>query len=236
VAHEDALGLFDWSAAREAARVVRYDARGHGETPALQYDHWAFRWPAAVDDMLRAAGSGPFVAGGIGMGCATALYAALRAPRRVQGLVLAAPPKAWEARSGEAERYESEARTVEVAGVRAWAEAAWADGQPPILARELPETRSLAVRQVLSMEEKVVPGLLRGAAASDLPSREQVRSIVMPALVLGWTDDPNRPQATADALAELLVLSEIHIARDLPAIREWPALVRDFLAGLCQWE
>src|SRR5215210_1379456 len=84
-AHEDDLGLFDWSALAGAGTVVRYDARGHGGTEAMQYYERPYRWPAMVDDMLRAGGpSQPFVAGGASMGCAVALWTALRAPRRVQ--------------------------------------------------------------------------------------------------------------------------------------------------------
>jgi len=86
------------------------------------------------------------------------------------------------------------------------------------------------------MEEKAVPAILRGAAASDLPSRDEVRSIVVPTLILGWADDPAHPAPMAESLAELLVLSELHVADDLAGIRAWPELVRDFLAGICCWE
>jgi pimeloyl-ACP methyl ester carboxylesterase len=235
MAHDDAVGVFDWSSLHDAARVVRYDARGHGGTPALQFDDWAFRWSSQVDDMLRAAGSGPFVAGGTGMGCATALYAALRAPRRVQGLVLAAPPVAWEARAAEARRYEAAAALVETRGLGAWVESSSASLLPPLL-DELPGARDVTIRHLLAMEEKAVSALLRGAAASDLPGRDEIRSIVMPALILAWPDDPGHPLATAQSLAELLVLSEIHVARDLSEVRAWPRRVGEFLSGLCQWE
>lgn len=236
MAHEDALGLFDWSPVCTVANVVRYDARGHGETPALQFDDWAFRWPAGVDDMLRAARSGPFVAGGAGMGCATALYTALRAPRRAQALVLAIPPVAWEARAEEARRYEQAARMADTLGVAAWADSLRREEQPPILAEAVPDAPQLLRQSFLAMEEKVVPALLRGAAASDLPPRDEIRSIVMPALILAWPGDPGHPVATAEALADLLVLSELHVADDLAGVRTWPGLVRDFLNGLCLWE
>ncbi|MDQ4133845.1 MAG: alpha/beta hydrolase [Actinomycetota bacterium] len=224
VAHEDAQGLFDWAPVYQVAKVVRYDARGHGETPAIQFDDRAYRWPAGVDDMLRAVESGPFVAGGAGMGCATALYTALRAPRRAHGLVLMTPPVAWEARAEEARRYEAAARMVEEHGVAAWLESLGDEVAPSW--RE----------SVLAMEEKVLPGLLRGAAVSDLPTREEVRSIVMPALVLARTGDPGHPVAVAEELADLLVLSELHVADKADSVRAWPGLVRDFLNGMCLWE
>jgi len=235
VAHEDEVGLLDWSVTAGVARVVRYDARGHGTADA-QYVERAFRWSALVDDMLWAAPTGPFVAGGTGMGSVTALFAALRAPRRVQALVLALPPPAWEARRGEREAHQAAARTVERRGLPAYVRALRSQPQPRILAQELPHAQELALRQVRMMDEKAVPAILRGAASSDLPTRDEVRSIVVPTLILAWDGDPGHPLATAEQLAELMVMSELHVAADLTGARRWPILVRDFLADLCLWE
>ena len=236
-AHEDELGLFDWSALAAGATVVRYDARGHGETEAMQYYERPYRWPAMVDDMLRAGGaSGPFVAGGVAMGCAVALWTALRAPRRVQALVLALPPPAWEGRAPDAAAYEETARIVEERGLPAWADVVRDRPQPRILAEELPDAQEIGIRHLLAMDEKVVPPVLRGAALSDLPSREELRTIVVPTLILAWADDPGHPLATAEALAEHLVLSEMEVAHDLAAVRAWPERIRVFLAELCHWE
>jgi 3-oxoadipate enol-lactonase len=235
-AHEDELGLFDWSLPREVARVVRYDARGHGETEAMQYYDRAFRWPCMVDDMLRAGGTEPFVAGGADMGCAVALWTALRAPKRVQALVLVAPPRAWEERGPDAEQCEAAARVVERHGLPAWAEDLRRRPQPRIFAEELPQARDVTLRHLLTMDKKAVPAILRGAASSDLPSREEVRSLVVPTLILAWADDPGHPVSVAESLADLLVLSELHVATDLAQIRDWSGEVRDFLAGLCRWE
>jgi 3-oxoadipate enol-lactonase len=235
-AHEDELGLFDWSPVEEVARVVRYDARGHGQSEAMQFYDRAYRWPCMVDDMLRAGGSGPFVAGGAAMGAAVALWTALRAPKRVQAMVLMAPPPAWEARVPDAEQCEKAARMVEARGLPAWADDVRRRPQPRIFADELPRAGDVTARHLLTMEEKAVPAILRGAAASDLPTRDEVRSIVVPTLILGWADDPGHPLSMAESLADLLVLSELHVAADLAAIRAWPQLVRDFLAGICCWD
>jgi pimeloyl-ACP methyl ester carboxylesterase len=235
-AHEDELGLFDWSPVEEVAGVVRYDARGHGQSEAMQFYDRAYRWPCMVDDMLRAGGSGPFVAGGAAMGAAVALWTALRAPKRVQAMVLMAPPPAWEARVPDAEQCEKAARMVEARGLPAWADDVRRRPQPRIFADELPRAGDVTARHLLTMEEKAVPAILRGAAASDLPTRDEVRSIVVPTLILGWADDPGHPLSMAESLADLLVLSELHVAADLAAIRAWPQLVRDFLAGICCWD
>jgi 3-oxoadipate enol-lactonase len=236
MAHEDDLGLFDWSCAEDVADIRRYDARGHGGCECMHFEDRAYRWSAMVDDMLRVKSQGPFVAGGASMGAATALYAACRAPRRIQGLVLVTPPRAWEDRSPLSEAYESAARMVERRGLPSYLKALQSVGQPRILAEELPEAGSIWMRHLRRMDEKVMPSILRGAAASDLPKREEIHSLVVPALILAWTGDPAHPVSTAENLAELMVMSELHVADDLAGVRRWPELVRDFLAGICQWE
>ena len=237
MAHEDDLGLFDWSRVESVARVVRYDARGHGGCECAHFEDRAYRWSALVDDMLRAPGrEGPFVAGGASMGAATALYAAVRAPRRVQGLVLVTPPSAWEARPAQAEMYEAAARLVERRGLPGYLKAMQTVGQPKILAEELPESRTILMRHLRRMDEKVMPSILRGAASSDLPSREEIHNLVVPTLILAWTGDPAHPVSTAEALAEQIVMSELHVATDLAGVRQWPELVREFLGGICLWE
>lgn len=236
MAHEDELGLIDWSTVAEAARVVRYDARGHG-TADPRYVDRAYHWSALVDDMLWAAGNdGPFVAGGIAEGAATALYTALRAPRRAQGLVLVIPPAAWELRQCWASEFASAAEEVEGGGLTSLVRTMRQRPQPQILARELPGAQEIALRHLAAMDAKAVAAILRGAAASDLPGQDEIRSLVLPTLILAWDGDPSHPVETAQALADTIVLSELHVARDLAGVRSWPGLIRDFLGGLCLWE
>jgi 3-oxoadipate enol-lactonase len=236
MAHEDELGLFDWESLHDVARVVRYDARGHG-CADCQFEDRAYRWSTLVDDMLWAAGlEGPFVAGGACMGAATALYTALRAPRRVQAAVLVTPPAAWDCRNGLVETYSSAARLVERRGLPSLLETWGRRPQPSILDRELPLARDISLRHLAAMNEKALPAILRGMAGSDLPCPDELATLVLPVLILAWDGDPCRPVATAEALADLLILSELHVARDLAEVRQWPTLVHDFLGGLHFWD
>lgn len=234
-AHEDDLGLIDWGPVQDVARVVRYDAKGHGEGRRA-YEDRAYRWSTLVDDMLFAAGpDGPFVAGGTCIGAATALYAALRARRRVQALVLVTPPAAWECRNGQPEAYTSAASLVERRGLPSLLESWRTRPQPRILDREVPHAREVNLRHLAAMDEKALPAILRGSALSDLPCREDLASLVLPALVLAWDGDHEHPVATAEALADQLLLSELHVARDLADVRLWPKLIAEFLGDLCLW-
>jgi len=107
VAQEDALAIFDWSPVCAHARLVRYDARSHGDSD-LDLDPPTCagpNWPATCSGSPLRSGLRARCSGGISMGCATSLHAAVLAPDRVIGLVLVAPPTAWETRHRQARFY-----------------------------------------------------------------------------------------------------------------------------------
>ena len=228
VAHEDELGFLPSSALTEVMPVVRYDARGHGSSIG-GYQERTYRWSAMVDDMLRAF-EGTFVAGGTGMGVATAMYAALRAPRRVAALVLVLPPAAWEGRASVTATYEADADLAEMSGTRRLVEEVRRRPLSPLLAQVRADAREVDARHLQAMDPKILAPVLRAAARSDLPRPEEVRSIIVPTLILAWEDDPAHPVATAQALADSMVQSDLRIAKDVADIEAWPARVEEFLA------
>lgn len=229
MAHEDELGLLPSSALADVMPVVRYDARGHGGSIG-GYEEKTYRWSAMVDDMLRAHDD-TFVAGGIGMGVATALYAALRAPRRVAALILVLPPAAWDERAQVTASYEADADMAEMSGTRRLAEEVRRRPLSPLLAQVRSDAREIDARHLLAMDAKLLTPLLRAAARSDLPPLEKVRSIIVPTLILAWEDDPCHPVGTAQELASSLLQSDLRIAKDVDDIRAWPTVVEEFLAG-----
>ncbi len=211
--------------------MVRYDARGHGRG-MVQYVDRAYRWSALVDDMLRMAGDGPFVAGGIGMGAATALLAAIRAPRRLEALVLVAAPASWNVRSGRAVHYEELAHAVQLRGATALAEAWPVAGLPLFLVDMFQGPAELVTRHLFAMDPRALPCILRGAALSDLPSREEVHNVIVPTLILAWDGDVGHPLGVAEELAGLMVQNEFHVAHDVDSLQKWPTLVANFLASV----
>lgn len=108
MAAEDENGPIRWPSVDLAdTRLIRWDARGHGTSPTPEASG-ACRWPALARDALAIAdrdGIGSFSIGGASMGAATALWTAVFAPERVDRLVLALPPTAWESRSRSAGIY-----------------------------------------------------------------------------------------------------------------------------------
>jgi len=229
---EDEMGgLFGWSglAADGRATVVRYDARGHGRSGATD-EAGDYRWPSLALDqwaLVDALGLERPVLGGASMGAATALHAAMARGEDVAGLVLVIPPTAWATRRAQAELYEAGAGLVEGSGVGAFVEAA-AAAPVPAPFRDLPE----APRPVPDVPEAVLPTVLRGAAASDLPEPDALRSLDVPAVVLAWSGDPGHPVATAEALAEALPRATLEVADDLRTVLGWPERVASLLGSV----
>ena len=231
IAAERDGGLFQWEGAAPDADVVRYDARGHGRSPAGSSPA-DYEWPTLAEDFLAVAdssGVSSMVAGGASMGCATVLYAALAAPERVDALVLAIPPTAGETRAAQREVYEKSAGFVAARGIDAYVEASRTlPANPPWSAAR----RDVRLRHVSAMDPDVLATILRGAAASDLPSPEAVATISCPTLVLAWEDDPGHPMSTAAALHSRIGGSQLAVATSYEEAAAWPALVSSFVASV----
>ena len=212
-------------------RHVRYDARGHGHSPKPA-DEDLYRWDRLAGDVLAvadAAGADRFCAAGASMGAATALFAAVRAPERVQALVLVIPPTAWETRAAQGSIYQTSAAVAE------------AEGLPSLvaLARELPpttflgeegKTRSLA--NLAAMDPVAYPHVMGGAAASDLPEPAKIAEIHCPTLVLAWSDDAGHPISTAERLADLLPQARLSVATSPEEVAGWAGQMAEFLRSL----
>ena len=229
---DDLGGLFGCAGLSDEGRatVVRYDARGHGESGATP-DADDYRWPSLALDqwaLVDALGLEHPVLGGASMGAATALHAAMVRGEDVAGLVLVIPPTAWATRRAQAELYEAGAALVEASGAAAFVDEAAAAAPVPTPFRDQPE----APRPGPDVAEDGLPTVLRGAAASDLPELDALRSLDVPAVVLAWAGDAGHPVATAEALAEALPRATLQVADDLATVLAWPERVGELLASI----
>ena len=228
---EDQQGLFDWSAVQ--ADLLRYDARGHGESQSTT-DLDGYGWEQLAADQLElatAVGLETYVAGGASMGCATALHAAVIAPERIVGLVLVIPPTGWEARAGQAEVYEQGAKIVEALGVEPVIKAGAAMPPPDPFVGD-PDFRAGRAAGLRSWDPKRLSHALRGATRAQLPDREQIAKITCPTLILAWTGDAVHPIETADVLAGLLPQANQSTASTAHDLGEWSRLVAEFIDSL----
>ncbi|ANS79967.1 Beta-ketoadipate enol-lactone hydrolase [Serinicoccus hydrothermalis] len=218
------LGL-DLARALRGHRVLRYDARGHGGssgTPRPEHYHWS-RLAEDLLALLDEVAPGEQVHGiGPSMGAGTLLHAALADLDRFATLCLVVPPTAWSTRPAQRERYLADAALIEAEGVGAFVHQASTAPGPPALA-DAPATEP-------TVAEELLPTILRGAAATDLPDPEQVGRIPVPTLVLAWEDDPSHPVSTAVALGELLPVSRVVVAQTPYGLMAWPGLVAEHVA------
>lgn len=235
LAIEDRLDWFQWTTFPPNVRLVRYDARGHGQSQASHKPD-DYHWRNLGQDMLAVADAVDeryFIAGGASMGCATALYAALQAPGRIQGLVLAIPPTAWEKRAPQRERYQRMARLGGLLGGRLLARTA--SGKldellPPWMIAAEPEKIQATNAALAAMNGRTLASLLRGAALTDLPVRDALASLrEIPTLILAWVDDPVHPVGSAEELHRLLPKSELYIAKDYADFKTLPQRMRRFI-------
>lgn len=230
MAQEDDVGLLDWWTCGSTMRWVRYDARGHGESDAT-YEPSDYAWPALAQDLLELAtalGEERAVFGGVSMGCATSLHAAHAAPERVSGLLLVAPPTAWEKRPRQSLIYRVGAGLVSYVGLGPFR---WLSGFSLPAGDEsiVSRVQRALVRHLAVADGRAVATALTGASQSDLPDPDQIARLDMPTLILAWRGDPIHPLSTAERLASLMPNAELAVASDLTDIRAWPARLHEWL-------
>ncbi|ALC05545.1 hydrolase [Corynebacterium deserti GIMN1.010] len=220
----DRLLDLDLGRGLSGTRLLRYDARGHGQstgrTIATDY-----QWDTLATDLLslldayfpneQVHGVGP------SMGCATLLHAATREPDRFSGFTLMLPPTAWESRAAQASEYLSRADFLETNGMDAFLKAETLSAQPPATIG-VPDT-------VPDIPVELLPWAYRGAALSDLPPRQSIASLTQPTTILCWVDDPGHPVSTAIELTRLMPNSQLRIATTPTEVAEWPRHLCDDL-------
>ncbi len=212
-----ALGL-DLASQLDDARVLSYDARGHGRSSGRQRPD-DYRWESLADDLhdlVRQVFDSSQVHGvGGSMGAGTLLHAATRRPEVFASLTLVVPPTAWETRRAKTAEYETAARLVETRGLQAFIDAGDPTTLPPA-AQGRPHT-------VPDVAEELFASIYRGAARSDLPARDALTDLDVPTLVLAWIDDPAHPMSTAEQLCDLLPRSRLVTARRPDDVATWSA-------------
>lgn len=232
-AHEDKLGMFDWKRLRENARVLRYDARGHGQSGSTA-EPIDYHWRELAHDQLALAdalGIDTYIAGGASMGCATALHAATIAPDRIGALILVIPPTAWATRAAQQQGYELGAQLIEAGQHDAFIAGAAATPPPDPLVGHATWQQSFD-DMVRTTDPVRLARIFRGAATADLPSPDAIAALKQPTLILAWTGDPGHPMATAEQLLELMPHAQLHAASTFEQLQSWTDTKIDFISSL----
>ena len=158
-----------------------------------------------MNDVADISGIRHFIAGGQSMGSMTALNAAVMFPERIKALVLVTPSTIWETRAVQAVLYNAAAGIIKEKGLNRFVEMM---RQRPLLPQWLlaakPSDNEKYLRNIMEMNEKILPDILRGSALSDLPQRSNFKAPLIPTLILAWKDDPIHPLQSADILHKVM--------------------------------
>lgn len=233
MAKEDLFGLLDWPTVRHVADVLRYDARGHGESESTA-EPMDYHWRNLALDQLAlvdALGIGSYIAGGASMGCATALHAALLAPGRITALLLAIPPTAWESRAAQQGTYEVSASLIEAGEIDLLVAGSRAAPSPDPLA-DIPQWKDGAEAALRAADSVRLARIFRGAAVADFPPADEIATLQIPTMILAWTGDPGHPMSTAERLVELMPHAELVTATTFAELVGWTSEAMSFLATL----
>jgi pimeloyl-ACP methyl ester carboxylesterase len=234
MALEDTVGWFGWDAFGDPIQLIRYDARGHGRSEATRSPE-DYRWSNLAQDMIGLAEeleTGPFIAGGQSMGCATSIYAGLQAPQLVKALVLVNPPIAWETRAKQASLYDRFSLAVRLLGPGLLGKLLSRNPErllPAWIVAAAGDQMNNYTGMVGQMDRQALATILKGAALCDLPPREDLGKLEVPALILAWEGDRTHPVESAVAIHDRLPQSELVITVDMEDFLTWPERIKSFV-------
>jgi 3-oxoadipate enol-lactonase len=199
-------------ALRGSFRLLRYDSRGHGRSPADQGPYTISLLAFDVLSLLDELGIGKAHFCGISMGGLVGQYLAVHHPERIASLILSNTA----ARIGTPEKYDRRIREVRKGGmpavldevVEGWFSARFRSAQPSIIA-------SLAnILKATSPEGYIgCCQAIRDADLSDL-----IEQVNAPALIIAGTEDQATPLAASRFLhqkirnSQLITLECAHLA------------------------
>jgi 3-oxoadipate enol-lactonase len=191
----------------ERFRVVRYDTRGHGRSPAAAGD-------ATIDDLaddvvalLDRLGVAQAHVAGLSIGGMTGLRLAVREPQRVASLAVLCSS----AHTGNPQSWRERAETARAQGTGVLAGTVVSRWLTPGYAAQHPDLVARLEAMVHAADDEGYAGCCAAIAAMD--QRSDLSRITAPTLVVSGADDPALPpehqQVLADGIpgAQLLSLS-----------------------------
>jgi len=183
-------------------RVLRYDHRGHGGSPAPPGPYTIEDLAGDALALLDELGIERATFVGLSIGGAVAVTAALRAPERFERLVLAStaahfpPPEQWQER----------AATVRAQGVEAVADAAlerWLTPEAP------GELRDRLRAMLLSTPREGYAACCEALGGYD--ARGRLAELRMPVVAIAGADDPTTPPAALQAIVDEVPDGRLHV-------------------------
>jgi 3-oxoadipate enol-lactonase len=207
-------------------RVLRYDQRGHGRSPAPPGPYAIAELAGDALDLLDRLGLERVLFCGVSMGAMTGMWLAINAPERIERLALCCtsahlPPQ---------EMWTERAATVRAQGMEAVADAHLERWFTPA-AR--PEMLQRSRRTLLATPPEGYASCCEAIGSHDL--RSELGSIQAPTLVLSAPDDPATPPDHGELIARSIDGARFTVlerGRHLAAVEEAEEFAREVLAHL----
>jgi 3-oxoadipate enol-lactonase len=177
-------------------RVLRYDTRGHGQSPPTPGPYSIELLARDVLAMLDALDFERVHFCGLSMGGMIGMWLALNAPERLKKLVLSNTA----AKIGTVEGWNARIEAVQKNGTKSVASAILERWFTPAFRQKAPETMATILKM---LEETNPEGYVACCAAvRDFDCREKLSAIRTPTLVLAGAHDPATPAADGRFLAQ----------------------------------
>ena len=210
--------------ARQGARLIAYDARGHGESePAPDARAYEYRdLVADLESVLSTVGAERPVLVGSSMGAATAMAFALADPERVSGLVQITPAYDGSPHSEDLAHWDALAETLDREDIDAFVERSGANDLP----ERFREGARVATRQRIERHrhlDAVADALRAVPRSAGVRGLNSLEGLDMPVLVVGSRDeaDPGHPLAVAQEYARRLPRAKLVVEEPGKAPLAW---------------
>ncbi len=228
--NENSFSVINLSNLQDKYKVIRYDARGHGES-SVTLNIADYTIENLAKDQLALTekiGIQSYVAAGISMGASTAINAAVIDPDRIKALILVLLPTAWQYRTNQADRYSKMSDYIEAGNIDEFQALMKSTPLPDPLSK-FSEKKDNGLMNIGKDEQIRLSIIFRGLSRTDLPSQEIVSKIKQPTLILAWTGDENHPITTTARFQELVPHSKIVLATTFDGVKKWNDHIDDFL-------
>lgn len=235
MAVDDAAALLDFRLLAKELKLLRYDARGHGQSPGST-EAQDYHWSQLAADMLALADQHSpeeaVILGGASMGCATALQAALQSPQRVKALILVLPPTGGAQRVAQRKKYKTIATAQRWLGNWPYKLVAKLPLPAPPAHERLRRMSMASIRGLANADLKKMNAALAGASLSDLPEQTVLQTLNIPCAILSWQGDDSHPPESAAYLAAHLPDVRLYRVDSMDAIDDWTFDLLEFLDGV----
>ena len=215
-------------------RVVRYDLRGHGQSPAPAGPYLISDLGEDLLALMDRLGIERATLCGVSIGAMTSIWVAAHAPERVQRLVLCCTS----ARFGPeaAEVYRSRAETVREHTVDAVADGALERWFTPAFREAQPELMAEIRKGLSDTSNEGYAGCCEALAALDL--HPMLGKISAPTLVIAAAEDPATPPDHGRAIADGIPGARFELIEDAAHLAniEKAELVTPLIAGFIDAE